>query len=232
MAKWPPEGGDVWGLGSFDNRVAVEWMTEVHGLDDVRAPFARLKQVTDDYEGSGEYEVPLDFARQLIAAAEITAMLTGKKIAGFPEDLAARLTGVEPDDLLWHQARNATNFASKHSQLSNWWADYYAGHLNDWNVEIVALDARLSPPPEPRAIDRVHLNQALEKSPDECAFCMKVPDEEQMVAVELSGWRDNRRLFKFLPAMHFDCLAQRLHPRRLFLMQRYDFDNMPDKSLL
>ena len=101
----------AWGSGSFENDAAMDWAAGVKSIDDVRAPFDRLKRETDATSGkkaSDKYAADADYACELLAAAETVAMLMGRRSRDFPDDLADRLADAgEPDSLLYHQARNA-----------------------------------------------------------------------------------------------------------------------------
>ena len=98
----------AWGAGSFDNDTAMDWAGSVQSLEDVRQPLVQLKAVTDASEAGGALEIDADLACEVIAAAETVAMLMGRKIPDFPDELQQRLVGAgEPDSLLYHQARNS-----------------------------------------------------------------------------------------------------------------------------
>jgi hypothetical protein len=108
----------AWGTGSFENDTAMDWADSVQSVDDVRKPFERLKRDTDAHGIDPELVVDSDFACELIAAAETVAMMLGRRIPDYPQDLAQRLAGAgEPDSLLFHQARNAALYAMRNSEL-------------------------------------------------------------------------------------------------------------------
>src|SRR5688500_7596290 len=114
----------AWGVGSFENDTAMDWAASVQSVDDVRKPFERLKRETDAHGTGPELVVDSDFACELIAAAETVAMLLGRRIADFPEDLVERLSGAgEPDNLLFHQARNGVLHVMRNSELAELWEE-------------------------------------------------------------------------------------------------------------
>ena len=112
----------AWGAGSFENDTALDWAGGVQGIDDVRGIFAQLKSETDVHPDQGAMYVEADFASALIAAAETVAMMLGREIPGFPEELKARLgDGIADSDPLFHQARNAISHVMRNSELAELW---------------------------------------------------------------------------------------------------------------
>ena len=114
----------AWGAGSFENDTALDWAADVQSIDDVRRPFAQLKQDTDAYSGKGELFVDADFACELLAAAECVAAMLARPSRDLPDDLAKRLSGQgEPENLLFHQARNAVLHVMRSSELAELWEE-------------------------------------------------------------------------------------------------------------
>ena len=108
----------AWGSGSFENDTALDWAAEVESIEDVRRPFQELKAAT----GGGERGEPVDadLACELVAAAETVAMLMGRVSPDFPEDLRERLKDAgAPDELLFHQARDAICHVMRNSELAD-----------------------------------------------------------------------------------------------------------------
>lgn len=137
----------AWGKGSFENDAALDWAASVQSIADVRRPFDQLKAAIDATEHGDAYYIEVDHASELIAAAETVAMMMGRRIPDFPEDLEHRLADAgEVDDRLVHQARNAVCQVLRNSELAALWEEAVeAGGENEWHGEITALVDRLNP---------------------------------------------------------------------------------------
>jgi Domain of unknown function (DUF4259) len=152
----------AWGTGSFENDTALDWAAGVKTVQDVREPFARLKAFTDSHPDGGDAHVEADLAAEIVAAAETVAMLMGRKIPVFPVELAATLENAgTPDDLLFHQARNAVLCVLRNSEVAELWQEAAEeGEPNEWNAEITRLIDRLNPDlkAEPWDIEDIEFN--------------------------------------------------------------------------
>ena len=137
----------AWGAGSFENDTALDWAAGVQSVDEVRRPFAQLKQDSDADAGEGELFVDADFACELLAAAECVAAMMGRPSRDLPEELAQRLSAAgEPDNLLFHQARNAVLHVMRNSELAELWEEAAAeSGENEWLATLTNLVDRLNP---------------------------------------------------------------------------------------
>src|SRR5688572_1086888 len=177
----------AWGSGSFENDSALDWAGSVQSLADVRKPFDRLKALTDASKDGATYPVESDLASELIAAAETVAMLMGRAIPGFPEGLRQRLTNAgEPDDLLFHQARNAVSHVVRTSELAELWeeAAQDAG-TNEWHVSITGLVDRLNPDIEFSPFEPADIEAQAGGPVGPCAFCDKPIDRASLFGMNI-----------------------------------------------
>jgi hypothetical protein len=227
----------AWGSGSFENDAAMDWAGSVQSIDDVRAPFERLKRDTDSYSGEGELLLDADFASELLAAAETVAMMLGRRIPGFPADLAQRLASAgEPDNLLFHQARNAVLHVMRHSELAELWEEATPGReANEWLAELTRLIDRLNPEVEFEPWDKDHIEAKvgapLSESGGICAFCdqpiardelwgISIYDAYNMNSIGQGRW------------LHLPCLNAHLHHKHAIADMKFDPDDLPDLDQL
>ena len=186
----------AWGAGSFENDTAMDWAASVQTVDDVRKPFERLKRDTDAHQGEAELVVDSDFASELIAAAETVAMMLGRRIPDFPADLAQRLAGSgEPDNLLFHQARNAVLHVMRNSEEAELWEEATPdGEANEWLLEMTRLIDRLNPDVEFEPWDQDHLEAKVGAPLSErggiCAFCNGPIAREELWGISLYNAHD------------------------------------------
>ena len=227
----------AWGSGSFENDTAMDWAASVHSVDDVRAPFDRLKRDTDSYSGEGELPLDSDFSSELLAAAETVAMMLGRRIPDFPGDLAQRLAGAgEPDNLLFHQARNAVLHVMRHSELAELWEEAITdGEPNEWLMELTRLIDRLNPEVEFEPWDQDHIEAKvgapLAEGGGTCAFCNQPVAREQLWGISLYDAHDMNSFGRGF-WLHLPCLNARLHHQHAIADMKFDPDNMPDLDKL
>ena len=227
----------AWGSGSFENDTAMDWAAEVESLDDVRKPFEQLKRDTDAHEGEAELVVDSDFACELLAAAECVATLMGRRGRDFPGDLAERLAGSgEPDNLLFHQARNAVLHVMRLSELAELWEEAAEdGAPNEWLGEMTRLIDRLNPEVDFEPWDQDHIEAKVGASLSEaggtCAFCDKPIAHEELWGTSVyDAYNMNSTGRGFW--LHLPCLNARLHHKHAIADLKFDPDNMPDLDQL
>ena len=227
----------AWGSGSFENDTAMDWAAEVQSVDDVRRPFERLKKQTDAYEGEGELVLDADFGSELLAAAETVAMLLGRRVASFPADLADRLAGSgEPDNLLFHQARNAVLHVMRHSELAELWDETAGdGGTNEWLAELTRLIDRLNPEVEFEPWDKEHIEAnvgaPLTDTGGICAFCDRPVARTELWGISLYDAHNMNSIGQVRWA-HLPCLNARMHHKHAVANLKFDPDNMPDLDKL
>jgi hypothetical protein len=223
----------AWGAGSFENDTAMDWAASVRSLDDVRRPLERLKNDTDAAENGGALNLEADFACELIAAAETVAMLMGRKIPGFPENLAEALKDAgPPDDLLFHQARNAITHVIRTSELAELWAEAAeGGEVNEWHVHVTGLIDRLNPEIEFVPWETEEIEARAGGPVGVCAFCDGPIARDQLFGMNIHDHSDQMSFSKGL-WFHLACLNGRLHHKHMLIDLKFDPDNLPDLDKL
>jgi hypothetical protein len=217
----------AWGSGSFENDVALDWAASVRSLADVHRPFDRLKALS---EGAKPVLIDADLACELIAGAETVAMLMGRAIPGFPDGLRKRLADAgEPDNLLYHRARDALCQVLRNSELAELWEEAAAeSGVNEWHVAITALVDRLNPEIEPVPWTLEEIEQKAGGPVGRCAFCDGPIDSDSLVLYDCSDMMSfNQSLW-----IHLPCLNARLHHKHAIVDLKFDPDNMPDLDAL
>ena len=223
----------AWGASSFENDDALDWAASVASPDDVRAPFERLKRESDAAGSAQAFEVEVDFASELIAAAETVAMLLGRKVAGFPRDLAERLAGAgEPDKLLYHQARHAVCHVLRRSELAELWAEATDENgENEWQAEITRLLDRLNPDVEYVPWEAEEIEAKVGAPIGTCAFCDGPIPRDELWGMNLYDATGLLGMGRGL-WLHLPCLNARLHHKHAVLDLKFDPNNLPDLDKL
>lgn len=223
----------AWGSGSFENDTALDWADSVQSVGDVRRPFEQLKQLTDASERGSEYYLDADLACELIAAAETAAMMMGRPIPNFPEELRLRLADAgEPDNLLFHQARNAVLQVLRDSELAELWAEGVDENgANEWHVEITRLIDRLNPDIEVIPWKPEDIQQKVGAPVGTCAFCDQPIQKEELFGVNLYDAHNMNSIGQGF-WLHLPCLNARLHHKHAIADLKFDPDNMPDLDKL
>jgi hypothetical protein len=220
----------AWGAGSFENDTALDWADSVQSLADVGRPFERLKAAS---EAGETYYVDADFACELIAAAETVAMLMGRRIPDFPERLHRQLAEAgEPDDPLFHQARNAVCHVMRHSELAELWEEAAAETgTNEWHVAITNLVDRLNPDIEATPWEPADIEARVGGSVGHCAFCNEPIGKKSLFAMNIYDCSDVNSIGQGL-WFHLPCLNARLHHEHAILDLKFDPNNLPDPDTL
>lgn len=227
----------AWGSGSYENDTALDWAAEVSSVDDIRAPFDRLKRDTDAHGINPELVVDADFACELLAAAECVAFLLGRRSRDFPDDLAERLAGAgEADNLLFHQARNAVLHVIRNSELAELWEEgATVGEGNDWIKELTGLIDRLNPelpPPDIFSSGRDTTGEDPVETVGTCALCNGPIARKELWGLRIYDAYDPGRAGRKEFWVHLPCANARFHHKHAVADFKFDPDNMPDLDKL
>ena len=209
----------AWGSGSFENDAALDWAAGVQSIEDVSAPFDRLRAEDSGY-------IDADLASEVVAAAETVAMLMGRRSPDFPDDLAGRISG-KLDNKVYHQARSALMQVIRNSELAELWEEGAAetGN-NEWLASLTGLIERLNsdveaaPWPDEEIEKVAGLMQA-------CAFCDQPIDQGELFMMTLYD-ASNRLSGGRGMWMHLNCLNSRLHHKHAVINLKFDPDAMPE----
>ncbi|MEO1044601.1 MAG: DUF4259 domain-containing protein [Pseudomonadota bacterium] len=217
----------AWGTGSFENDDALDWAARIKALEDIEKSFAALK---DAIEAGDEepYYIEATQAAELVAAADTIAMLMGRPSRDVPDDLKQRLADAgEPDINLVARAQNALSLIFRDSELAELWAEA-DGEINQWNLAMTDLIARLNPEnaPPPLSVEEIQA-AAKNDSPPICVFCNEPIAAEELLEVAVIDHRHLGTSTHYMWA-HLRCLNARVHHSRAIQDFQYDPDNLPD----
>jgi hypothetical protein len=212
----------AWGAGSFENDTAMDWAGSVQSVADVRGPFERLK------DGGANY-VDADLASQVIAAAETVAMLMGRNIPDFPDELRQRLADAgEPDSDLYHRARSAVGQVLRNSELAELWQEAAAeSGVNEWHAAITGLIDRLNPDVDATPWAPEEIEQKVGQVLQTCAFCDRPVAPGELFLMTLFD-ASNKSAFDRGLWLHLACLNARMHHKHAIIDLKFDPDNMPE----
>ena len=133
----------TWGIGSFENDDAADFMIDVLDSGDL----SLIREVLDNVLTSTEYVEARDAALAIVAAEIATAALGRATLAAQQEaGLADWLARIRPtiDDNLRQQAVNALRrILAEHSELRELWED--TGDFQDWEATVMDLEQQLHP---------------------------------------------------------------------------------------
>lgn len=220
----------AWGAGSFENDDAMDWTYEVKSVEDVAKPFERLKRESDAHPDQGDMYIEVDFACELVAAAETVAMMMGRRIPDFPEELEQAVGGRQDvPKLLYHQARNALIGVLRNSELAELWEEAAeVGGENEWTAEMGELSRRLDPdvefvPLKPEEVAEVahHNDLPVEVELRRCAFCNEAVGDDELFLLRVSDLNDAMSMQQSFWC-HLACLNKRLHHKHALHNMKFD----------
>ena len=126
----------AWGVGSFDNDDALDWLDE---LDD-----RGVAALRDALSAAAEADAPdADEASRAVAAAEVVATLGGRPAFDVPGEVVGWMaaSGEEASDELTVLALRALERVLHASELRDLWAE--TPDLGAWEASLAALRMRL-----------------------------------------------------------------------------------------
>jgi hypothetical protein len=128
----------AWGIGSFENDDALDWVGGIEGFDGLSMVRAKLKQVADQ-----EAYLEAPDACQAIAAAEVVAAVAGQPCASPPEAVVqmieVQVTILQADRDLARQALDRV--LGESSELAELWAE--SDESDAWKAAMAELRGRL-----------------------------------------------------------------------------------------
>lgn len=128
----------AWGVGSFENDEALDWVAELEdqGLIAAGAAFQDIREFADEY-----LEAPACSAA--VAAAEVVAALRGHPAAELPENVATWIAAHpgDPGAELVLAARLAIDAVLTDSELAELWSGSEEGE--EWRSCVLDLQRRL-----------------------------------------------------------------------------------------
>jgi hypothetical protein len=129
----------AWDMGSFDNDPALDWLIELLDIEDP----AYIDQ-TLDRALVGEAKPEFYDCRDVIAAAEIVAILIGRPPKEIPDDAREWLTehAFEPPPPLRAKARRAVARIKEFSELRDEWEQ--TTYFDAWLAAVNDLELRLA----------------------------------------------------------------------------------------
>ena len=128
----------AWGVGSFDNDDASDWVYELQESEGTELLTPALEAISPD----AKLEAPE--CSMALAAAEVVAALYGQALDALPTEVAAWVNenDVDMDSDLIALALMAIHRIDTDSELKDLWKD--SGELDAWSATIRDLESRLS----------------------------------------------------------------------------------------
>lgn len=215
----------VWGASSFENDSALDWVTEISNVGDIVAKFNALAELDEATPPDQEVSIGVELASEIIAAAEVVALLMSQIAPDTPEDLRNKLTEFgKPDTALIEQAKMSVSEVLGDSELLDLWSEN-ASDRESWNLAITGLIERLNAdvtdiPPSAEDIADVGGNL----SP--CVFCGKDIEPKQLTRLSLRDMssKDSMIIERGMYC-HFSCINSKLHPRHLIQNWKFNVDD-------
>ena len=128
----------AWGIGSFDNDDALDWVIELEAADDSTILDAAFNTILDD---TTQYLDASDCC-SAIAAAEVVAALRGKADDALPDSVQDWVNAHPAiDDTLTARARQALASILKVSELKELWEE--VDEYDQWLAAVNGLIGRL-----------------------------------------------------------------------------------------
>jgi hypothetical protein len=128
----------AWGVGSFENDDALDWLAELEaeGLPAAGGALQSVLDLADDYLEAPECSAGL-------AASEIIAALRGNPAKNLPEKAAAWIAAHpgDPGSDLVTIARQAVDTIVTDSELAELWSE--SGDVEEWRSAVMDLQRRL-----------------------------------------------------------------------------------------
>lgn len=207
----------AWGPGSFENDTALDFVSDIESLDDIRKAFRASNEkghvlVTD--------EIDSELSCQIIVAAECVAAMRGHRSKDMPHELAKKVHGFgKPSAELFELARNNVSGVMSRSELLELWAE--SDQKAEFNLVMTELVERLSRPIKRRKTPPKPKRQ---NNPSPCMFCDKPMGMEQFHQLDITLHQDRFSHSRSGGWAHLACLNAALHPRHMIQNWAIDED--------
>ena len=128
----------AWGVGSFENDDALDWIAILEECDDLSVIEDSLRSVID-----AEDYIELPESAGAVAAAEVIASVIGKAIDGLPPEIETWITNVNPKVTvkLKQLATRAIKRVKRKSEMQELWQE--SDHSLQWEAAMLDLESRL-----------------------------------------------------------------------------------------
>lgn len=217
----------VWGAGSFENDSALDWVGQISKVGDIVDKFDALAQLDDESDAI----IDAGLASEIVAAAEVTAILMGQTAPNIPQDVLQNLSGFgKADAALIEQAKMAVSEVLGDSKLLDLWSE--SSDSAEWNLAITGLIERLNAdvtnnPPSTAEIEEISGGL----SP--CIFCNKDIEPKELTSLSIRDMTSKDSLFMERGQFcHLSCLNSKLHPKHLIQNWKFSVDDALVDQLL
>jgi hypothetical protein len=132
------EAMGAWGVGSFENDAAVDWVYELEASEDL----AVIERALEAASESRAY-VDAEVSAEAVGAAEVVAALLGRPDPGLPESIQAwvKSHSIRPDPNLIRLAIEAVESVAAASEEKDLWDE--TEHFDSWRTRMEDLKRRL-----------------------------------------------------------------------------------------
>lgn len=131
----------AWGIGTFENDTASDWVYELETAEDL----GPVREALDATLAAARDYLDADIAVIGLAAAEVVAALNGMARASIPDgvrDWAAQHPATPDPDLL-ATSRAAVDAVLSRSELRELWEE--SDEFGAWQADVAELRSRLAP---------------------------------------------------------------------------------------
>lgn len=130
----------AWGVGTFENDDASDWVFELDGAKDLTVLSAAFDAINDETDC---VDAPL--CSNALAAAEVVAALLGNPGIGLPDEVLAWVSNKpRVDASVINKARKAIAVVlSDKSELFALWAEAEPAEFDQWKTSVADINTRL-----------------------------------------------------------------------------------------
>jgi Domain of unknown function (DUF4259) len=187
----------AWNPGNFSNDTALDFVSEIASMDDLKRPIDAIVSGLPDY-------IDADLACEALAAADLLAGMLGRPATDLPEETPDLLSNFgEPSADMLTLARTAAARIVAASELADLWNEEEG---QAWNAVVDDLMQRLDPAtPYESQISEIPVEGGFI-----CSICEGVIPESDMKTVEIGF--PNMPEFTMGTYFHGSCLEAKFEP--------------------